>query len=137
MKKIIPILLLGIILTLPAFSLAQDDPIPGTGGASGEVGEGPDIGTGGSDTGSGRLPNLLGVDSADGLIDKILVFLMKIGAPIFVLFVLIGAFQIMFAAGNAEKWKTGKNTIIYAVIGYAIILIANGIDDVIRSFFNS
>lgn len=41
--------------------------------------------------------------------------------------IIIGAFQMMFAAGDPEKFATGRKTIVYAVIGYVIILMANGI----------
>jgi hypothetical protein len=47
--------------------------------------------------------------------------------------VLIGGFQIMTAGGNEEKVKEGKSTIKWAVIGYIIILLANGLVLIIKS----
>ena len=40
-------------------------------------------------------------------------------------------------AGNEEKVKTGKNTIVYAVVGYAIILLASGVATLIQNIVNS
>lgn len=52
-----------------------------------------------------------------------------------VAFVLIvyGGFMIMTAAGNEEKVETGKNVLLYAVIGLAIILSAYSITNYVIS----
>ena len=55
-----------------------------------------------------------------------------IAPPILGLVVMYGAFQMLFAAGDPTKFTTGKKTILYAVIGYAIILIANGVALIIQ-----
>lgn len=79
------------------------------------------------------LPNPLDVGSISELLEKILKWLAETIAPlIFAGMILIGAYQILFAAGNPNKVKTGKNTILYAVIGYAIILIGWGIASIIK-----
>lgn len=137
--KIFLIVTLAILLTLPTLSLAQP-----TGGGSFETGGGgfENTGSGGTNLSSttygthgGRLPNLLRVDSVGGLVNKIIDYLILIAAPILAIFILIGAYQIMFAGGDTEKWKTGKKTIIYAVIGYAIILLSKGVASIIQSAF--
>lgn len=55
-----------------------------------------------------------------------------IAPPILGLVVMYGAFQMLFAAGDPTKFAIGKKTILYAVIGYAIILIANGVALIIQ-----
>lgn len=45
--------------------------------------------------------------------------------------IIIGAFQMMFAAGNPEKFATGQKTITYAIIGYVIVLMANGLISIV------
>lgn len=50
-----------------------------------------------------------------------------IAPPVVVIIILYGAFEILFSAGDAEKVRKGKWTILYAVIGYGIILVAEGI----------
>ncbi len=54
-------------------------------------------------------------------------------APILVtLFVLIGAFQILFASGDPKKFEVGQRTIKYAVVGYLILLLSSGIVFIIK-----
>ncbi len=79
------------------------------------------------------LDNPLGVDSIGEIIQNVLNGLILIAAPIVAIMILVGGFQIMFAAGDPEKFKTGKKTILYTVIGYAILLVASGISTVIQS----
>ena len=59
-----------------------------------------------------------------------------ISIPIVTLMVLIGAFQILTAAGNAEKVTKGRNTIMYAAIGFVVVLFAGGITSIIRSILS-
>ena len=78
------------------------------------------------------LPNPLGVTTIAALIKKIVAFLQVIAVPILAIMVIWGAFQMLFAAGDPENFKKGQKTIIYAVIGFAIILIANGIAAIVE-----
>lgn len=82
-----------------------------------------------------ELCNPLGdTDTIMKLIDKIIAALHDyIAPPIVALMVLYGAFQILFAGGEPEKFATGRKTILYAAIGYAIIFIASGISLIIKS----
>lgn len=41
--------------------------------------------------------------------------------------IIVGAFQMMLSAGNPEKFAAGQKTIVYAIIGFVIVLMANGI----------
>lgn len=66
---------------------------------------------------------------ADNIIDSLL----GLAIPIVAIMVLIGGFQIMTAGGDIEKLKTGKHTVLYAVLGYAVILIAKGVSLIMRS----
>jgi len=71
------------------------------------------------------------------LIHNITSGLVTIATPIVAIMVLIGAFQILFAAGDPEKFKRGKKTILYTIIGYAIILVASGITSIIKDLLGS
>lgn len=62
--------------------------------------------------------------------------LFLISIPIVSIMVLVGGFQILTAGGDPEKFKTGRKTIIYAVVGFAIILIAGGVVSIIQSLIN-
>jgi len=58
-----------------------------------------------------------------------------IAPPIVAIMVVVGAFQMLFTGGDPEKFQKGKKTIVYAVVGYAIILVAKGITLIIQSLF--
>ncbi|TSC89909.1 MAG: hypothetical protein G01um10143_399 [Parcubacteria group bacterium Gr01-1014_3] len=82
----------------------------------------------GSDsTDASELPNPLSVGSITELLDKIIRGLLVIAIPIVTIMVLYGAFMIMSSAGDPGKIETGKKTILYAAIGFAILLVSNGI----------
>lgn len=80
------------------------------------------------------LPDPLGGQSFAELINRFISWLIKISAPLFVIFLIIGAFQIMTAGGDENKFKKGKNTLTYTIIGFGIILLAKGIIFVVKEF---
>jgi hypothetical protein len=47
--------------------------------------------------------------------------------------ILVGAFQILTAAGDETKFATGKRTIVYAVVGLAAIIVGLGGVDLIQN----
>lgn len=88
---------------------------------------------GGSGTGI-TLPNPLGENTTlQSLIDTIFQFLaFKAGPIVVTFFIIIGAYQIVFSGGEAEKVTKGKNTIAYAAVGYAILLLATAIVNIVK-----
>ena len=87
--------------------------------------------------GTTKLINPLGTESTIGdIITNVLDGLRLIAIPIVAIMVLVGGFQIMFAGGDPEKFKTGKKTILYTVVGYAIILVASGITFIIQEILS-
>jgi len=73
------------------------------------------------------LPNPLGSNNIMVIINNILNYLIYISVPIFAMMVLIGGFQILTARDNVQKVVTGRATIMYAAIGFAIVLISKGV----------
>ncbi len=67
------------------------------------------------------------------ILQNILDFLVKAGAAVVVLMVIIGAFQMLLSQGDPEKFNNGKKTILYTVIGYAILLLADGIALIVKN----
>lgn len=67
------------------------------------------------------------------LLQGIVGWLIAVAVPIAALMILIGGYQIMFAGGDPEKINTGKKTILYTVVGFAIILLAWSFIAVIKS----
>jgi hypothetical protein len=80
-----------------------------------------------------RLENPLRTDDPIELLGSIVDWLIIAGAPIAVVMVIYGAFQIMTAQGDTEKFTSGRKTIVYAIVGYGIIICAWGIVAVIQS----
>ncbi|MGC9602858.1 MAG: pilin [Minisyncoccia bacterium] len=74
--------------------------------------------------------------SAEGLLHSIVDWLIRIGTPIAVGMLIIGAFQMMFSGGNEDMIKRGRRTILYTAIGYAIILIGWGLTSIIQDFLS-
>ncbi len=103
------------------------------GGTSGSGGQAPRqsaVSGGGNQT--IQIPNPLGnVKTFGELINRLVNWLLIIGAPILTLMIIIGAFQIMTGAGEPEKITKGRHTITYAIIGYALLLISTGITKII------
>jgi hypothetical protein len=62
-------------------------------------------------------------------------FLFVIAIPLCGIIILIGGFQMMTAAGDPEKFSKGKKTLLYAVIGFAVILIAGSVATLIKNAF--
>lgn len=79
------------------------------------------------------IPNPLGVNSFSELINRIIDFLIFIGAPVVTVMILIAAFKIMSAGDDENKLIEGKKTIQWAALGYALLLISKGVVLIINS----
>lgn len=98
---------------------------------------------GGGTTGGGgvvrQIPNPLEgeCNQLNCVIAGIISKLAQLAIPVVVIMVLIGGFQILTSGGNEEKIRTGKTTLWWAVIGYIVILLANGLVLIIQSILKS
>lgn len=88
------------------------------------------------DVSGGGLFNPLGDCDLPCIVDEITTLLIAVGGPIAAIMVLWGGFQIMTAAGDPEKFATGRKTILYAAVGLVVILFAKGVVSFIRSIFS-
>lgn len=79
------------------------------------------------------LENPLKFSSIPDLLKNIFNEITLILSFIIPIIIIVGAFQMMFAAGNPEKFATGQKTIVYAIIGYVVVLMANGIVSIVKS----
>lgn len=72
------------------------------------------------------LTSPIGATDPIVLLNQIIdILTLYIAAPVAVLMIVIGAFQILSAGGNVENVSKGKKTILYAAIGFAVLLIAD------------
>lgn len=86
---------------------------PGPGGG---VGQGPIT-----------LLNPLGTESIIEIVNRVLNFLIYISVPILALMILVGGFQILTARDSPEKVQNGRKTIMWASIGFVVILASKGV----------
>jgi hypothetical protein len=97
------IILISLLLSLPVMSLAVE------------------------------FQNPLEYETFGELIDAIIKFIFYIAIVIVPLMLIIGAFYLLTAAGDPKKIGTGKNVIIYTLIGLVVIMLARGLIAVIES----
>ncbi len=81
--------------------------------------------------------NPVGTDSFQVVVQKVMSALITIATPIVAIMVLVGGFQILTAGGDPEKFGKGKKTILYAVIGYAVIILADGVVLIIKDILGA
>ncbi len=74
--------------------------------------------------------------SLNGLIIKVINWILAIVLAIDVLVIIIGGFLYITSAGNEERAKSGRKAVINAIIGLIIIIMAYVIAQVVNSFFS-
>lgn len=122
-RKILTAVLLSVfaLISFSGLVLAQGPTPPGPGGPTPPGGGG-----------TVNLPNPLACNDIPCVGQKIVSGLFYLVTPIVVIMVLVGAFQILTAGGSPDRVTKGRNTIFYAVVGYAIVLIAQGLVFIIK-----
>jgi len=70
------------------------------------------------------------------LVIKILDFLIVLSIPLSAILIVYAGLLYITSAGNAEKIKTAQKTLIWALIGFAIVLIAKGVPAIIQEFLS-
>lgn len=75
--------------------------------------------------------NPLGVSTIGALVDRVISFMIAISVPILTAVVLYAGFLMITSEGKPEKFQQGIMVIVYAAIGFGIILIAKGVAIVI------
>jgi hypothetical protein len=82
------------------------------------------------------LVNPLGDNSTfQTVLANISSFLLVIAAPICGIMVVWGGFQMITARGNPEKFSEGKKTLLYAAVGFVIVIFASSVAPLIQSIF--
>ncbi len=72
-----------------------------------------------------EIPDYTGAGSFASLIKNITTYILGLVGPIAVLISLWAAFLLMTAAGNPNKIKTGHQTLTWAVIGLAVVILSS------------
>jgi type IV secretory pathway VirB2 component (pilin) len=140
-KTIIYLAVVGIFCLFGAFSNlnAQVTPnplVPGSGVTSGSVTPNPLVpGSGVTSgatpstaasptTGGGTFGNPIGVNSIEAVLGNIMTYLQGIAGTIAVIFIIIGGVMYMLSGGSQEATERAKKTVIFAIVGLAIVLAA-------------
>jgi hypothetical protein len=80
-----------------------------------------------------ELKNPLKAQSIEGVLENLSSWLIKLGAPVAALMIIIGGIQILFSGGDPAKFKKGQSTIVYTAIGYGIIILGSGVINIIKA----
>jgi hypothetical protein len=88
-----------------------------------------------------RLINPLGgIDSIEGFLEKLFNIVLRIAIPIIALAIIYSGFLFVTAQGKEDKLTTAKNTLMFTLIGAAIILgawvIANALSETVNDIRN-
>ena len=68
-----------------------------------------------------------GLGELGPIIERIKTILQLLAFVATVIFIMLGGYQIITAAGSTEKVETGKRWIFYAIVGLVVILIAEAL----------
>lgn len=79
------------------------------------------------------LPNPISASSFTQVAASFTNFLILIAIPLTAIMALVGGFQMITAAGDPEKFSNGRKTLMYAVIGFVVVLLASGVVSIIKN----
>jgi type IV secretory pathway VirB2 component (pilin) len=72
----------------------------------------------------------------ENILTKIKDTLKTLGYIVCVIFMIIGGYQMITASGDPKQFEKGRNTLLYAAIGFVVILLADNIVDWIKSIIS-
>ncbi len=81
------------------------------------------------------LPNPLGVSNLQDIVTKLVDALTVLAVPVVLAMVMYGAYKIITSAGDPAKAKEGGNVILYAAVGFGLLLLSNGLVAIVQSLF--
>lgn len=91
---------------------------------------------GGESTASINPPKLSKLFSVGGPLDNIFTIIFPLAGLICVIFIIIGGYMWISAAGDPSRVKTAQNTLTWAIIGLVVVLLAVAVIEVITKFIS-
>ena len=79
-----------------------------------------------------EIKNPLTVETVTELIDKIINFVWYLAIVAAPIMFLIGGFTFLTSAGSPDKVKRGRDIMVYAAIGLAIVLLCKGLIELVK-----
>ena len=92
--------------------------------------------SGGTTTQTFNLPNPIGVENFQDLINIIGKWIFNLAIPIAVIVIIYAGVLMLTAGGNPTKFQQGTKALWYAVIGLAVVLIGKGFVTLIQSILS-
>jgi hypothetical protein len=83
------------------------------------------------------LPNPLGTTSFSDVLNRLLQGLTVIAIPIVAIIVVVAGFQLITSGGNPEKRTKAKDMILWAAIGFGVLLLADSVALIVKSFLTT
>lgn len=116
-----------VVIVLFAFVLAVGGAFAATKPSTG--GSPPDPSTGGR---SVRIDNFLGFENIEALIFAVIPKLIQLATPVVAIMVIWAAYMLLFSPANPDLIKKARLTLLWTVVGYAIILLGSGLAYILR-----
>ena len=69
-----------------------------------------------------------------GLLEKVLTGLTALAIPVVTIMIIIGAYYIMTSGGNPGRRTKGKDYVLWAAIGFAVLLLADSVVAILTKF---
>lgn len=88
-------------------------------------------------TATTTFENPLNVDDIWELINSIIDFIYNISIPLLAIVVLWAGFTMITSGGKPENFKKGQNILLYAAIGFGIILLSKGVAYIVSEILNA
>jgi hypothetical protein len=79
-----------------------------------------------------QLDNPMGVNSINGIIASVANWVLLLASPLAILMGIWAAVLFISAGGSPDKIKQGKATLTWAVIGLAVVLLANSMVNILK-----
>ena len=77
------------------------------------------------------------IESIPELLNNVTGYMLAVAVMVAPIVIIWGAFQMLLSAGDPTKFKDGQKTIVWAVIGLIIILLAKGLTAIIEGVFKA
>jgi hypothetical protein len=77
-----------------------------------------------------------GTSKLEEILTKIKDTLKTLGYIVCAIFMIIGGYQMITASGDPKQFEKGRNTLLYAAIGFVVILLADNIVEWIKSIIS-
>lgn len=85
--------------------------------------------------GAVTLPNPLQINSLQELLNRVLNLLILFATPVYLLIIFLGALTLIVGGADPSKRRLAKNMLLYATIGFLILVMARALLKAVETFF--